>query len=166
MGSLCSRLLTRKTYEMQVSFGSSILQILFLLYISNGLMYPLQQMFHMSSMKMGLDQAVLQGIENSSEKDIMTKEEVEKLLKHGAYDIFKEDQEGTSEKEWNASTTMTDKEGGWVEKGGLVRRAASTRKTAARTIAARTGKESSHGEDGRWVRWGGHDEDGRGGRTG
>ena len=69
------RLLTRKTYEMQ--------------------------MFHMSSMKMGLDQAVLQGIENSGEKDIMTKEEVEKLLKHGAYDIFKEDQDGTSEKESN-----------------------------------------------------------------
>jgi hypothetical protein len=50
-------------------------------------------------MKMGLDQAVLQGIENSDGKGIMTKEEVEKLLKHGAYDIFKEDQDGTSEKE-------------------------------------------------------------------
>jgi hypothetical protein len=58
-------------------------------------------MFHMSSMKMGLDQAVLQGIENSGGKDIMTKEEVEKLLKHGAYDIFKEDQDGTSEKASN-----------------------------------------------------------------
>ena len=58
-------------------------------------------MFHMSSMKMGLDQAVLQGIENNGGKDIMTKEEVEKLLKHGAYDIFKEDQDGTSEKESN-----------------------------------------------------------------
>lgn len=58
-------------------------------------------MFHMSSMKMGLDQAVLQGIENSGGKEIMTKEEVEKLLKHGAYDIFKEDQDGTSEKESN-----------------------------------------------------------------
>lgn len=58
-------------------------------------------MFHMSSMKMGLDQAVLQGIENSGDKDIMTKEEVEKLLKHGAYDIFKEDQEGTSDKASN-----------------------------------------------------------------
>ena len=47
------RLLTRKTYEMQ--------------------------MFHMSSMKMGLDQAVLQGIENTGgDKDVMTKEEVEK----------------------------------------------------------------------------------------
>ncbi|KAL7538247.1 hypothetical protein ACHAXR_009189, partial [Thalassiosira sp. AJA248-18] len=69
------RLLTRKTYEMQ--------------------------MFHMSSMKMGLDQAVLQGIENSGGKEIMTKDEVEKLLKHGAYDIFKEDQDGTSEKESN-----------------------------------------------------------------
>jgi hypothetical protein len=63
-----SRLLTRKTYEMQ--------------------------MFHMSSMKMGLDQAVLQGIENSGGKDIMSKEDVEKLLKHGAYDIFKEDKDG------------------------------------------------------------------------
>lgn len=69
------RLLTRKTYEMQ--------------------------MFHMSSMKMGLDQAVLQGIENSGGKEIMTKEEVEKLLKHGAYDIFKEDKDGSSEKESN-----------------------------------------------------------------
>ncbi|KAL9182865.1 hypothetical protein ACHAXT_004144 [Thalassiosira profunda] len=69
------RLLTRKTYEMQ--------------------------MFHMSSMKMGLDQAVLQGIENTDGKDIMTKEEVEKLLKHGAYDIFAEDKDGTSEKESN-----------------------------------------------------------------
>jgi len=52
-------------------------------------------------MKMGLDQAVLQGIENNGGKDIMTKEEVEKLLKHGAYDIFKEDKDGTSEKESN-----------------------------------------------------------------
>lgn len=59
------------------------------------------QMFHMASMKMGLDQAVLQGIENNGGKDIMTKEEVEKLLKHGAYDIFKEDKDGTSEKESN-----------------------------------------------------------------
>ena len=70
------RILTRKTYEMQ--------------------------MFHMSSMKMGLDQAVLQGIENTGgNKDIMTKEEVEKLLKHGAYDIFREDKDGSSEKESN-----------------------------------------------------------------
>ena len=50
---------------------------------------------------MGLDQAVLQGIENSDGKDIMTKQEVERLLKHGAYDIFKEDKDGTSEKESN-----------------------------------------------------------------
>lgn len=70
------RLLTRKTYEMQ--------------------------MFHMSSLKMGLDQAVLQGIENTGgNKDVLSKEEVEKLLKHGAYDIFKEDKDGTSEKESN-----------------------------------------------------------------
>jgi hypothetical protein len=50
-------------------------------------------------MKMGLDQAVLQGIEGGNEKDIMTKEEVERLLKHGAYDIFREDKDGSSEKE-------------------------------------------------------------------
>jgi len=73
------RLLSRKTYEMQ--------------------------MFHMSSLKMGLDQAVLQGIENGGssgsegQKNAMTKEEVEKLLRHGAYDIFSEEKAGTSEKE-------------------------------------------------------------------
>lgn len=95
------RLLTRKTYEMQ--------------------------MFHMSSMKMGLDQAVLQGIEDGgSESSVsfifdfsfqstfvqinkifvaikknLTKEEVEKLLRHGAYDMFQEENEGKSEKESN-----------------------------------------------------------------
>ena len=57
------------------------------------------QMFHMSSMKMGLDQAVLQGIEGGGDKEIMTKEEVERLLKHGAYDIFNDDKDGTSDKE-------------------------------------------------------------------
>eukprot|EP00559_Dactyliosolen_fragilissimus_P007770 CAMPEP_0184861966 /NCGR_PEP_ID=MMETSP0580-20130426/6527_1 /TAXON_ID=1118495 /ORGANISM="Dactyliosolen fragilissimus" /LENGTH=2276 /DNA_ID=CAMNT_0027359649 /DNA_START=192 /DNA_END=7022 /DNA_ORIENTATION=- len=71
------RLLSRKTYEMQ--------------------------MFHMSSLKMGLDQAVLQGIEGSlsGEEGTMTKEEVEKLLRVGAYDIFSEEKAGTSEKESN-----------------------------------------------------------------
>eukprot|EP00986_Skeletonema_menzelii_P007190 scaffold2808_cov143-Skeletonema_menzelii.AAC.8 len=48
---------------------------------------------------MGLEQAVLQGIEGGSGKEIMTKEEVERLLKHGAYDIFNEDKDGTAEKE-------------------------------------------------------------------
>jgi len=69
------RLLARKTYEMQ--------------------------MFHMSSLKMGLDQAVLQGIEASggNESENMTKEEVEKLLRHGAYDMFREEQEGAAQKE-------------------------------------------------------------------
>ncbi|VEU34941.1 unnamed protein product [Pseudo-nitzschia multistriata] len=70
------RLLTRKTYEMQ--------------------------MFHMSSLKMGLDQAVLTGFEsNSSGEGTMTKEEVERLLRHGAYDIFNEDKAGSAEAESN-----------------------------------------------------------------
>uniref|UniRef100_A0A7S2K935 Uncharacterized protein n=1 Tax=Leptocylindrus danicus TaxID=163516 RepID=A0A7S2K935_9STRA len=62
------RLIARKTYEMQ--------------------------MFHKSSLKMGLDQAVLQGIENSSGEGGLSKEEVERLLRHGAYEIFSE---GTSD---------------------------------------------------------------------
>lgn len=69
------RLLSRKTYEMQ--------------------------MFHMSSMKMGLDQAVLKGFETSDAEKAMTKEEVERLLRHGAYDIFNEDKAGTAEVESN-----------------------------------------------------------------
>ena len=70
------RLLTRKTYEMQ--------------------------MFHMSSLKMGLDQAVLTGFESgSSGEGAMTKEEVERLLRHGAYDIFNEDKAGNAEAESN-----------------------------------------------------------------
>jgi len=67
------RLLTRKTYEMQ--------------------------MFHMSSMKMGLDQAVLQGFESNSGDAVMSKDEIEKLLRHGAYDIFNEEKAGTAEAE-------------------------------------------------------------------
>ena len=69
------RLLTRKTYEMQ--------------------------MFHQSSLKMGLDQAVLQGIEGGAGdgEGVLTKEEVEKLLRHGAYDIFNEEKTGSSEQE-------------------------------------------------------------------
>jgi hypothetical protein len=70
------RLLTRQTYEMQ--------------------------MFHMSSLKMGLDQAVLTGFETgSSGEGAMTKEEVERLLRHGAYDIFNEDKAGSAEAESN-----------------------------------------------------------------
>jgi hypothetical protein len=58
------------------------------------------QMFHLSSLKMGLDQAVLTGFESgSSGEGAMTKEEVEKLLRHGAYDIFNEDKAGASERE-------------------------------------------------------------------
>lgn len=76
---------------------------------------------------MGLDQAVLKGFESSSSGDVsfrflrfvalylqltvvslrftsqaaMTKEEVERLLRHGAYDIFNEEKQGTAEAESN-----------------------------------------------------------------
>jgi len=72
------RLLSRKTYEMQ--------------------------MFHMSSLKMGLDQAVLQGFEKGESgggEGAMTKEEVERLLRHGAYDIFNEEKSGAADAESN-----------------------------------------------------------------
>ena len=55
------------------------------------------QMFHLSSMKMGLDQAVLKGFEKGGNDGGMSKEEVERLLKHGAYDILNEDKAGTGE---------------------------------------------------------------------
>jgi len=74
------RLLSRKTYE--------------------------QQLFHMASLKMGLDTAVLHGVENqkgsSKGKTELTKEEIEKLLRHGAYDIFNEEKAGTGEEESKA----------------------------------------------------------------
>jgi SNF2 family DNA or RNA helicase len=70
------RLLSRKTYEMQ--------------------------MFHMSSLKMGLDQVVLKGFENgSSGEGALTKAEVERLLRVGAYDIFNEEKTGEAEAESN-----------------------------------------------------------------
>lgn len=60
---------------------------------------PPCRMFHKSSVKMGLDQAVLHGIENADgDKSTMTKEEMEKLLKNGAYDVFKD---GDGENEIN-----------------------------------------------------------------
>ncbi|KAG1712992.1 hypothetical protein DVH05_000722 [Phytophthora capsici] len=71
------RLLTSKTYELH--------------------------MFHKASLKLGLDQAVLGGIKNddpvaklkgaakkSKPNERMSKEEIENLLKHGAYEMFKE----------------------------------------------------------------------------
>ena len=59
-------------------------------------------MFHLSSMKMGLDQAVLKGFEKGGANDGgMSKEEVERLLKHGAYDILNEDKAGTAEEASN-----------------------------------------------------------------
>lgn len=70
------RLVTRKTYEMQ--------------------------MFHMASLKMGLDQAILNGIEvGASGEGALTKDEIERLLRNGAYEIFKEDKEGRCEDESN-----------------------------------------------------------------
>lgn len=53
-------------------------------------------------MKMELDQAVLQGIEyTGGNKDAMLKEELEKLLKNGEYNIFTEDKDGSGDKEAN-----------------------------------------------------------------
>ena len=62
------------------------------------------QMFHLSSMKMGLDQAVLHGFENGGGdgEGALSKDAVEKLLRHGAYDIFNEDKTGTGDAESNA----------------------------------------------------------------
>ncbi|CAN0317306.1 unnamed protein product, partial [Hapterophycus canaliculatus] len=67
------RLLVAKTYEMH--------------------------MFKTASKKLGLDQAVLSGSrpQNKTDKQAPTKAEVravEMLLKHGAYDVFKEGKEG------------------------------------------------------------------------
>eukprot|EP00978_Attheya_sp_CCMP212_P033461 scaffold135122_cov54-Attheya_sp.AAC.1 len=71
------RLLSRKTYEMQ--------------------------MFHKSSLKLGLDQAILNRIENGQTRNnnMMTGDEIERLLRYGAFDLFKEDKDGLSEKESN-----------------------------------------------------------------
>lgn len=55
-------------------------------------------MFHTASMKLGLDKAVLGGM-NTNSKDgsaSLSKPEIESLLKHGAYEIFREEKEGTS----------------------------------------------------------------------
>lgn len=79
------RLLTSKTYELH--------------------------MFHQASLKLGLDQAVLGGIRSKEAGGLLTakskggklkasgpsKEEIEHLLKHGAYEIFKEEKDGDAE---------------------------------------------------------------------
>jgi len=79
----CFRLITRKTYEMR--------------------------MFHMSSMKLGLDQAVLNGIECGAQsgKSLMTKDEAEKLLKLGAYDAYNEDKLDVESEEFLAEDIDT-----------------------------------------------------------
>lgn len=65
-----------------------------------------QHMFHTASLKLGLDQAVLGGIrENAASNlkskaktgDRMSKEEIESLLKHGAYEMFREEKDGDAE---------------------------------------------------------------------
>ncbi|TMW60949.1 hypothetical protein Poli38472_000991 [Pythium oligandrum] len=71
------RLLTAKTYELQ--------------------------MFHQASLKLGLDQAVLGSIRDTGAGTAkkpsanMSREEIENLLKHGAYEMFKEDKDGEAE---------------------------------------------------------------------
>jgi len=64
------------------------------------------EMFHRSSLKLGLEQAVLKGMErdggDSSGKagaPKLSKEDIDNLLRHGAYDVFREDREGKSEEE-------------------------------------------------------------------
>jgi hypothetical protein len=61
------RLLTRSTYE--------------------------QRLFDLASQKLGLDQAVLSGFE-SGKGGSLSKEQIERLLRHGAYEILNEDKEG------------------------------------------------------------------------
>ena len=51
-------------------------------------------MFLRASLKLGLDQAILTGAEG---KD-MTKNELENLLRHGAYDLFRENDKESSKK--------------------------------------------------------------------
>lgn len=58
-------------------------------------------MFDLSSKKLGLDQAVLKGVESGQSERGLSKEEVEKLLRHGAYDMFNEDKAGAAEAESN-----------------------------------------------------------------
>ena len=70
------RLLTCKTYEME--------------------------MFRAASMKLGLDYAIMHNMKGTGDKKTagssLSTKELEALLKHGAYDIFREEQEGNSEK--------------------------------------------------------------------
>ena len=56
---------------------------------------------------MGLDQAVLQGFENGSGEGALTKTEVEKLLRHGAYAIISEEKDGKGE---SASTEFVQQD--------------------------------------------------------
>lgn len=71
------RLLSSKTYEMHL--------------------------FNISSLKMGLDQAVLNGFEaGKSGQGTLTKEEVERLLREGAYSIFSEEKACAAEAESSA----------------------------------------------------------------
>lgn len=68
------RLLTCKTYEME--------------------------MFRAASLKLGLDYAIMhnmKGGERNSSGGSLSVKELESLLKHGAYDIFREEKEGQSE---------------------------------------------------------------------
>lgn len=61
------------------------------------------QMFHKSSMKLGLDRAVLHSMsmqasnEGESKKQNMSAAEIEKLLKHGAYAVFTEDDDSSAQ---------------------------------------------------------------------
>jgi hypothetical protein len=66
------RLLTRKTYE--------------------------REMFERASLKLGLDQAVLNNVGDSENKPKLSQREVDSLLKYGAYDMFRDGDDMDSEK--------------------------------------------------------------------
>ena len=57
------------------------------------------QMFHKASLKLGLDKAVLGSMTNSDsiENPNLSNTEIQDLLKYGAYEIFRQEKEGTSD---------------------------------------------------------------------
>ena len=116
------RLLTRSTYE--------------------------QQMFKLASQKLGLHEAILSGFEGCKD-DALTKEEVEKLLRHGAYGILNEDEKG-AEAASNAfiaqdiDTILERHSRVIVHETDSARSATGGQFSKARFLAPQAGGKSSH----------------------